>query len=99
MSNHLCEMAQDRMNGWDGEGGHNQPVRIQQMGNSWHLVCPDWYSVDIVHCPFCGVKLEEPDDNEEAHEPAFTSSTEELAKRLADMIEAVGTLNTDGGEQ
>ena len=98
MSNHLCEIAKERINGWDGEGGHNQPVRIQQIEKSWHLVCPDWYSVDISHCPFCGAKLEEAAD-EEVAEPVFTSSAEELARRLSDMLEGVRSLDSNGGDQ
>lgn len=86
MSNdkHECEQAIKRKDGWDGIGGHHPPCRIKKVGGHWHMVVPDWYSVDVDHCPWCGSNLE--------HDK-FTlkpiNEPEELPQAVLDALDAL----------
>lgn len=58
-----CKSREMRENGWDDREGHHEGVTLRVVGEKWYLVT-DWYSVDIVHCPWCGIQLEVPQEQE-----------------------------------
>jgi hypothetical protein len=88
MAEECCKERKAREAGFDGYDGHNVPVGIVKIKGRWCLNAQDWYTVDINHCPWCGIKF--------VHD-SFGSGeqVESLDESMSDLIKEIESqLNT-----
>jgi hypothetical protein len=83
-----CESREMRVDGWDAGDGHHTSVVLEKNEHGrWNLVAPEWFSVDVQFCPWCGKGLPKPEKFELGKEE------EPKTEKLAEAIKASGILS------
>jgi len=55
---HDCQLANAHANGgFSAAGGQEPHVTLECGEHGWRLVFPEWCSVAVKHCPWCGEEL------------------------------------------
>jgi hypothetical protein len=76
-----CDSREMRVEGWDAGDGYHTPVVLEQNEHGrWNLVAPEWFSVDVQFCPWCGKELPKP-------EP-FEIGEDRIKEAVAEAVEA-----------